>query len=173
MFYDGSTATLDSQYLPARLAYTNCPILWSREVFAMHTLARLLARQLLAALRALQFCIEHCPETEWQEDHRDYPFSQVVFHALFYTDFYLGRDTIAFKQQIFHLEHQHIFKDYEELADVLPTERYSREFCLEYLGHCRSKIKEVLTTETASVVTAGSGISFRNMSRAELHVYTT
>ena len=139
----------------------------------MNTLARLLARQLLAALRTVQFCIENCPDTEWQQDHGDYPFSQVVFHTLFYTDFYLGRDTIPFKQQVFHLEHQQIFKDYEEMADVLPTELYSREFCLEYLGHCRSKIKEVLASESAGVLAAGSGISFRMMSRAELHVYTT
>ena len=139
----------------------------------MNIMARLLTRQLLAALKTLQFCIESCPESEWQKEHGDYPFSQVVFHTLFYTDFYVGRDSIPFKQQAFHLSHKEVFKNYEELENVIPVELYGKDFCLQYVDYCRAKIKEVLSMETPGVLAAESGISFRNMSRAELHVYTT
>jgi hypothetical protein len=40
-----------------------------------------LVSQLLAGLYMLKGCIDRCPEEEWNERHKDYPFSQVVFHT--------------------------------------------------------------------------------------------
>jgi len=137
----------------------------------MNYLTTLLHKQLNAALRTLGYCIEACPEAEWQESHGDYPFSQVVFHTLFYTDFYLGRDTIPFKQQQFHVSHPDAFRDYEELEDRLPVHLYEKSFCLEYLAHCVDKVEAVVSLETEVTLAAASGISFRKGCRAELHVY--
>lgn len=131
----------------------------------------LIISQITASLDALKYCIDACPESEWQEAHKDAPFSQVVFHTLFYADYYLGRDSDPFKEQPFHIGHKAIFKDYEELEDRIPQSLYEKNFCLDYLGHCRSKLKAVAEAETAETLAGGSGIAFRKISRTELYVY--
>ena len=135
------------------------------------TIKTLIANQLAAALDTLKYCIEACPDSEWQEPHKDYPFSQVVFHTLFYTDFYLGRDSVPFKDQAFHQKHKDVFKDYEELGNKLSENLYGKTFCLDYLAHCASKLRAVVESETEESLSAGSGIGFRKTSRAELHIY--
>ncbi|PKL12818.1 MAG: hypothetical protein CVV52_08560 [Spirochaetae bacterium HGW-Spirochaetae-8] len=137
----------------------------------MNYLATLLQKQLDAALHTLGYCIGACEDAEWQEAHGDYPFSQVVFHTLFYTDLYLGRDTIPFKQQPFHINHPKVFRDYEELERRVPVCLYEKAFCQEYLAHCLGKVATVLSSETEITLAAASGISFRKGCRAELHVY--
>lgn len=135
------------------------------------TMKGLIINQMTAALDTLRYCIESCPDAEWQEAHKDAPFSQVVFHALFYADFYLGRDSIPFKEQPFHVSHTGIFGDYEELEDRIPLHRYEKPFCLDYLAHCVRKLKATVAAETADSLSGASGIDFRKSSRAELYVY--
>src|SRR5690554_1803873 len=114
----------------------------------MKSLPAILKRQMLASLEMLRYSIEQCPDKEWHQRHGDYPFSQVVFHTLFYTDFYLGRDDIPFEEQSFHRSHADIFGDYEEMRDVIPTKVYDRDFCREYLRFCVTKVSNVLDRET-------------------------
>ena len=124
-----------------------------------------------ASLDTLKYCIETCPDAEWQEAHKDSPFSQVVFHALFFTDFYLGRDSVPFKEQPFHVNRKDTFKDYEEMEDKIPEHLYEKPFCLDYLAHCLVKVKTMIEAETEETLVGPSGIDFRKISRAELYVY--
>jgi hypothetical protein len=135
------------------------------------TIKTLILHQMTASLDTLNYGIESCPDSEWQEPHRDSPFSQVVFHTLFYTDFYLGRDTVPFKEQPFHVSHKEVFKDYEEMEDKIPQNLYEKPFCLDYLAHCISKLKASVEAETEESLSGESGIDFRKCSRAELYVY--
>lgn len=135
------------------------------------TMKTLILNQMMATLDTLNYCIETCPDSEWQEDHKDAPFSQVVFHTLFYTDFYLGRDTVPFKEQPFHLNHTDIFSDYEEMENKIPENLYEKQFCQNYLAHCKAKLKATVEAETAETLAGESGIDFRKISRAELYVY--
>ena len=137
----------------------------------MHQFAHMLSHQYEAALQTLRSCIERCPASQWHESHGDQPFSQVVFHTIFYADYYLGRDAWPFKEQPFHVAHRQEFASYEELEDVLPVLLYERSFCLEYLGHVQGKQQRVLAEETLDILLGPSGISFRSMGRAELHIY--
>ncbi len=137
----------------------------------LEAIRALILNQLTASLDTLQYCIETCPDNEWQEAHKDAPFSQVVFHALFYADYYLGRDSIPFKEQPFHTSHKDIFKDYEEMEDKIPEHRYEKSFCMDYLAHCISKLKATAEAETAASLAGDSGIDFRKISRAELYAY--
>jgi hypothetical protein len=66
------------------------------------TIQPALAAQLGAALDTLGYCIEQCPEDQWQESHGDYPFSQVVFHTLFFCDYYLSGSMGDFRSQDYH-----------------------------------------------------------------------
>ncbi len=137
----------------------------------LETLKSLITCQLVASLDTLGYCIDACPGSAWQEAHNDAPFSQVVFHTLFYADFYLGRDSVPFKDQAFHKSHKDVFRDYEEMEDKLPKHLYEKPFCLDYLAHCVSKLKAVVADETLESLAGKSGIDFRKSSRAELYVY--
>jgi hypothetical protein len=130
-----------------------------------------LSHQFKAALNTLGHVIETCPDAEWQNAHGDAPFSQVVFHALFYADFYLGRDSIPFKDQPFHISHRATVADYEELEDRKPLRLYEKEFCRDYLAHCLAKVDAMLETETLESLMGESGIDFRRCNRMELYIY--
>jgi hypothetical protein len=58
--------------------------------------------QMMAALATLNQCIQNCPDNEWHKSHNDAPVSQVLFHTLFYADFYLSPSENEFKSQLFH-----------------------------------------------------------------------
>ena len=89
----------------------------------IETIKALIISQMTASIDTIKYCIESCPDSEWQEAHTDAPFSQVTFHTLFYADFYLGRDSVPFKEQSFHRTHKNIFRDYEEMEDKIPEHR--------------------------------------------------
>lgn len=139
----------------------------------MNYLSRQLLHQLTAALQTLSHCIDRCPVHLFNESQGDHPFSQVVFHALFYADYYLGTDAVSFKDQPFHVAHSMEFADYEELEDVEPVHLYEQSFCQAYLEHVKRKANDTLQAESLAVLRGPSGISFRHMARAELHVYNT
>jgi hypothetical protein len=104
-----------------------------------------LSHQLKASLHTLGHVIETCPDSEWQKEHGDAPFSQVVFHAL--------------------------FNDYEEMEDREPVHRYEKGFCRDYLAHCLSKVDAIMATETLESLAGESGVDFRHCNRMELYIY--
>ncbi|NQT60488.1 MAG: DinB family protein [Bacteroidetes bacterium] len=141
------------------------------------TYTKLIINQLKAALATLAQAIKYCPEFEWHETHKDYPFSQVVFHTLFFTDYYLEGDLISFKEQGFHKENSEFFKDYEELEYKLPENLYERVKSVEYLNFCIDKCELLAASETDDTLKNLSGLlsSKKNkpFTRAELYIYVT
>lgn len=137
----------------------------------LRTFKELVANQFEAALCTLHTCIDRCPEPVWNGRVGNYSFCQVAFHVLFWTDFYLGRDTDSFGQQPFHREHERFFGDYEEFEDRAPTSRYDKTSINAYLEHCRKKASDVIAAETAEALSGSSGFERRTFSRAELHIY--
>jgi len=95
---------------------------------------------MLAALATLRQCIENCSEAEWNQSHNDAPFSQVLFHTLFYTDLYLSDGRNEFKLQGFHKENMDIFREYEELEYRKAEELYTRGEIEKYFNFCHGKI---------------------------------
>ena len=95
--------------------------------------------QFLAAMCTLKQAITECPNEQWNKQHYDGPFSQVAFHALIFTDIYLGRSEEAIKQQKFHQENKNIFKDYEELEDRKPQNTYEKNEIKRYFDFCLEK----------------------------------
>ena len=98
-------------------------------------------------------------------------FCQVVFHTLFFTDFYLGSGVEDLKQQPFHRDHPDFFRDYEELEDRRQVLLYDRPTTRQYLEHCRRKAAAKIEASTAETLEAPCGFQPRTFSRAELHVY--
>ncbi len=128
--------------------------------------------QFQAALSTVDQTISRCPDAEWHESHGDYPFSQVVFHTLFFTDYYLERSAESFRAQVFHRTHPDLFQDYEELAPRLPRNTYDRVACAEYLQFCMNKVSTVIPADTEDTLNGPSGFGNRPFTRGELYIYT-
>jgi hypothetical protein len=131
----------------------------------------LMGHQFEAALCMLNACVNRCPDAVWNSRVANFKFCQVVFHTLFFTDFYLGQNEELFRQQRFHRANEHFFGDYEEFEDRLPVRLYEKAPIHAYLEHCRTKATEVWAAETAQTLRERSGFGRRDFSRAELHVY--
>src|SRR5579863_4880905 len=132
---------------------------------------KLTTNQYEAALCTLNACMDRCPQTAWNAPVVNLKFCQVVFHTLFYADYYLGRSAGAFRTEPFHREHAGVFRDYEELEDRVPVLLYERGWCKTYVDYCRLRVKEVVGSETAESLMAQSQFPPKTFSRAELHVY--
>ena len=133
-------------------------------------LAHAIASQLLAGLSMLKDCIDRCPEKEWNERHKDYPFSQVVFHTLFDCDYHLCDNDAEFKDQIFHRNNRAAFGDYEELEDRMPPRLPERDFIDRYYEHCREKVVSVVEPKTGADLAVPNADVRRNMTRLERYV---
>jgi len=134
--------------------------------------ATIVDNQFGAALRALKYCVDTCPDDEWQQAHGDYPFSQVVFHALFYTDFYLSDTLEGFKAQPFHQRNSALFKDYEELSDNAPVNLYSKQQCRSYLRHCEETCALVFSVKIDDDLAERPLLRPELGTRLELHLYS-
>ncbi len=139
----------------------------------VETTKKLLANQMDAALRMLDACIDQCPDTAWDAPVCNLAFCQVVFHALFFADCYLGPDTQSLRDQPFHREHPQFFRNYEELQDKKQELLYDRPTIKKYMQHCRTKASEVMAAETKDTLAAPCGFAWLGFSRAELYAYNT
>lgn len=138
----------------------------------MHeVLRKLLIDQYEASLCMLSRCAEQCPDELWNAPVARFPFSQVLFHTLIFTDLYLRGDEDSFRLQPFHLANEALFGDYEQLQDVEPQTVYTREEIALYLNFCRQKVTDVLASAGEAELVAPAGFARRNFTRAELHVY--
>lgn len=132
---------------------------------------QLLSNQYEAALCTLQSCVVNCPDSLWQTKVVRYPVSQVVFHTLFFADYYLEAQEGEIEKQPFHQDHKEWFADYEQLEYREPTSTYEKEDILRYLAHCREKAVRVVASEDEQTLKGPTGFTRRDFSRAELHVY--
>ena len=137
----------------------------------LDTCQRLLANQYEAALCTLNTCLERCPDSAWNARAGNHPFCRVVFHTLFFADYYLGQNEESLRGQPFHRHHAEFFGDYEELEYREPVRLYDRADIRTYMQHCRNKARQVVAAETAATLSARAGFEGREFSRAELHVY--
>lgn len=135
-------------------------------------LRELLRNQFEAAFCTLSLCLEQCPDELWQEPVGNEPFSRVVFHTLFFADMYLSADEESFRKQQFHLDNAELFGDYEQLQWRDAVCIYERAPLQEYLSFCRAKAIDVFSAETDESLAAPCGFPRRDLSRAELHVYS-
>ena len=132
---------------------------------------QLIANQYEASFCTLALCAQRCPESHWNARIAKYPFSQVVFHTLFFADYYLGDDPESFIQQRFHVENPELFSDYEQLKDQEPQSVYSREQIELYGDFCRNKAAVTIGEESEEILCARTGFPRRDFSRSELHLY--
>jgi len=132
---------------------------------------RLISSQFEAAFLTLKECIDSCPESAWHQPVCNHEFCQSAFHALFWSDLYLGPNMEAVKDQEFHRQHAEAFAGYEELEKKEPEKQYSRDFINEYFQHCHDKAKSRMAEVTDEQLLAPSGFHWIKGPEAEVHVY--
>ena len=118
----------------------------------IETLKTELWQQFGAAIDMFENAVVKCPDDLWtynystgkdskQAKHIDdvrNSFWYIVFHTLFFTDYYSDTDPGNFKTPVnFNINE-------EEIDEVLPGKILTKEELLEYIKHCRNKIRELL-----------------------------
>ena len=138
----------------------------------MEALFRQIAvQQYEASLATIQRCVTDCPDELWQSPVVNHPFSQSIFHALFFADLYLGQSVEDQPRQAFHRQHAAVFGDYEQLEDRIPHGTYDKPFIHAYIRHCCDKATEVLASEDEARWQQLSGFPWLNIRRGEVHIY--
>ena len=132
---------------------------------------QLLVDQFEAALCTLNACVDRCPDAMWNAPVGNLAFCQAAFHAVFYADLYLGHNEEEVRRQPFHLAHEQVFRDYEELEKRRQQLFYDRPFIQSYVEHCRDKARAAVTAETEASLAGPSGFPWLKFPRGELYVY--
>ena len=126
--------------------------------------------QLLSSLYMLKDCIDRCPDEEWDESHKDYPFSRVVFHTLFDCDLNLSDNEKEFKDQEIQREYRHEFGEYEELEGRISERTYSRDFIERYYSHSIGKVVSVLEAKIDDVLLLHNSDYYGSMTKMERYI---
>jgi len=129
------------------------------------TLCTILWQQLGAAIDMLEGAMQACPDDLWGDQSQEPQFWYLVYHTIFFLDFYMSDSLEGFKPPApFTLSEL-------DPAGVLPERVYSKEELKTYLEHGRKKCKaaiEALTDENADQRFKYGRI---DISRAELLLY--
>jgi hypothetical protein len=130
------------------------------------TLRNIVWRQLGAALDMLENAMQACPNTLWQ-DHTSQPkFWYIVYHTLFFLDFYMSDSVEDFTPPApFTLSEL-------DPAGILPDRVYSKKELQTYLEHGRKKCKAAIETLTDEKANRPFKYGRLDFSFADLCLYT-
>jgi len=102
----------------------------------------ILWRQFGASIDMLENAIVACPEELWNDRSRQPEFWYVVYHTLFWLDFYLSDSVEKFAPPApFTLDEMNP-------AGLMPERVYTKEELQNYLTHGRNKCREVIASLT-------------------------
>jgi len=116
--------------------------------------------QYYAALKMIWQAIDKCPDSLWDDRSYTNVYSQIVFHSLFYTHFYLYPGPEAFTPWPKHRQGTEQMK--------FEGEPYSKTDLLEY---CELVRQEVSPKVNALDLESPSGFPWRPTNRMEMHIY--
>lgn len=136
------------------------------------TIHTAVANQINAAFSMLLDVITRCDDQHWHSTDGDYPFSQVVFHTLFFSDFYSSESKDEFFSQSFHKAHRDFFDDYEELEYRIPVKTYDKDMIIEYFHFCRDKLERFVEQVNGDSLMHVSPLTRSKLPRIELLVFT-
>lgn len=118
-----------------------------------HPLKFILWRQMSASIAMLENAIGACPAELWRDRTREPQVWYLVYHTLFWLDFYLtGKEDEFSPPPPFGLEEL-------DPAGILPDRVYTQDEMRYYLEYCRRKAKRMLAS--LSEENPGPRYSFR------------
>ena len=128
-------------------------------------LKTILTGQFEAALCMLNECVQKCPQEHWEGKIANGTFRQIVYHTLFFVDFYLSPSEAAFQLRDCH------HRGGDERSSEAPSAGLTKDETLSYLAVCRQKALETLASEAPESLQRESGFSWLPFSHGELHLY--
>lgn len=118
-----------------------------------------------AAIDMLENAVAACPDKLWGDRSRQPEYWYLVYHTLFFVDYYLSELESGFKPPApFTLAEL-------DPAGILPERVYSKSELRTYLEHSRNKCRVKLSALTEERAEQPCGFERRNMSVAELLLY--
>ena len=118
-----------------------------------------------AALEMLKQSILACPETLWHRPDDLTTFSQVAYHALFFTHLYVQESEEAFS---YWSGHRDAYR-FEDDMHTQPAESATKATVLEYLAFCQHQVVENVS---AMILDAASGFDWLPFTKFELQLYS-
>jgi hypothetical protein len=90
-------------------------------------------KQFAATLNMLAESIATCPDLTWETDMR---FSKMVYHSLFFLDYYLTKEPVGFTQP-----KNFTYSEFEEEPEFII---FTKKELLVYLGQCKIKAEDFI-----------------------------
>lgn len=123
-------------------------------------------RQFGAAIDMLENAVRDCPHDLWDDRSERPEFWYLVYHTLFFLDFYLAESAEGFKPPSpFTLSEL-------DPAGVLPERPYAKSELQAYLEHGRRKCRTVLEAVSEEKARQRCGFPWLDISLAELFLYS-
>ncbi|HEX2897232.1 MAG TPA: DinB family protein [candidate division Zixibacteria bacterium] len=130
-------------------------------------LKKIIWNQLGAAIDSLELAIKMCPEKVWGDRSGYHEFWYMVYHTLFFLDYYLSDTDKGFKPpKPFTLGEL-------DPAGVLPDRVYTKRELLRYLEFGRRKARKKLKAITNQKLFKRCGFERKDFTVAELMIYNT
>lgn len=127
--------------------------------------------QLDAAHATLQDCVRKSGPENWNFLIGKNQLGRVVFHTLFFTDFYLSTSEEEFYSQPFHQQYSGIFENYAEMKEGLSGPAPDRSEVSLYLDYCRSKSQDTILSQNEQTFQIDHHAPWLDLSRAEVYIY--
>jgi uncharacterized damage-inducible protein DinB len=118
-----------------------------------------------AANQMLENAIDACPDELWGDERQPPAFGYLVYHTLFYLDYYLADSVAGFEPPA------PFGRGELDPSGVMPERVYSRSEMREYLEHGRRRCRRALEAMTEESAREPCGFPRKAMSRFELHIY--
>lgn len=123
-------------------------------------------REIGAALDMLENAIRACPESIWGDRDRRPEFWYLVYHTLFFLDYYSADSPEGFAPPApFTL-------DELDPAGILPDRVYTKDEMLTYLAYGRARCRAMIAATTGERVAGPSGFARPGLSAGELLLQT-
>lgn len=125
----------------------------------------IISQQFGATIDMLENAMQTCPEKLWFDRSRQPEFWYLVFHTLFWLDFYLSDSAEGFTPP------SPFTLDEMDPAGLLPERPYTKEELQSYLEHDRQKCRKAIKTLTEKRARQRWIYGSRNFSVAEVFLY--
>ena len=128
-------------------------------------LKTILTGQYEASLGMLRECVRLCRTEHWEGLIARATFRRIAYHTLFFADLYLSP-----REDAFELHDLHRRGGWTEPGGEAPRIGLSKDDTLAYVDLCRTKVLEMVASETAASLEGPCGF-WQSISRGELHLY--
>ncbi len=118
-----------------------------------------------AAIKTLENAIDACPEELWSDRSKRHEFWYMVYHTLFWLDYYL-----ADSAEDYTPPEPYTMSEMDP-AGVLPDRVYTKDEMLAYLEHGRDKCRTVMENMSDEKAVRMSKFGSLGLACGELHLY--